>query len=240
MVFFALRLELLYLIQNQLDTLIHVDAVIEQALDRLGERIVLSLGCHRVRGKSQFRRLLLARLVLLVEDDPRRDPQRGRACRDVLHDHRVRADFRALADDDGPEQLRPRADDDSLLERRVPLALVPRGPAQGHPVVQGAVVSQFRGLADHHSHSVVDKYAPSHFCAGMNLDAGEKARDVRYEPREPAQLHPPQPVRQSMDEKRVKTGIAGNDFPSRTRRRVAFEYAGYVFANSGKHRSSKG
>src|SRR5258708_17148857 len=70
----------------------------------------------------------------------------------------------------------------------------------------------------------------------MNVDAGDKAGAVRHEASEPAQLHAPQPVRESMDEKRVKTGIAGNDFPGRTRRRVAFEYAGYVFANSGKHR----
>src|SRR5207247_11093708 len=67
-----------------------------------------------------------------------------------------------------------------------------------------------------------------------------RSRDVRDEACEPAQLHAPQPVRQSMDEKRVKTGIAGNDFPGRTRRRVAFEYAGYVFADSGKHRYSRG
>src|SRR5207247_8268994 len=136
--------------------------------------------------------------------------------------------------------LRPRADDDSLPERRVALALVPRGPAEGHAVVQGAVVSQFRSLADHDSHAVVDEHAPSHFCPGMNLDAGEKTRDVRHEAREPAQLYAPQPVGKPMDEQSVEARIAGDDFPGRARRRVALEHAGYVFANSGKHRYSRG
>src|SRR6266853_631084 len=236
---FALRLKVFNLIQNQLDTLIHLDAVIEQALDRLGQWVILRLGSHGVGGESQLRRLLLAGLILLVENDPRRGPHRGRAGGDVFHDHGVRTDFRTLPDDDGPEHLRPRADDDPLPERRVALALVPRCPAQRHAVVQGAIVPQFRGLADHHPHAVVDEHAAADFRARMNLDAGEKTRDVRHEAGEPAHPDAPQPVRQAMNQERVKTGIAGDDFPGRTRRRVAFEYAGYVFANSSKHRDSR-
>src|SRR6267378_2847137 len=237
---FALCLKVFNLIQNQLDTLIHLDAVIEQALHRLGQWVILRLGSHGVGGESQFRRLLLAGLILLVENDPRRGSHRGRAGGNVFHDHGVRTDFRALSDDDGPEHLRPRTDDDPLPERRVALAFVPRSPAERHAVVQSAVVAQLCGLADHHPHAVVDEHAAADFRARMNLDAGEKTRDVRHEAGEPAHPNAPQPVRQAMNQERVKTGIAGEDFPGRTRRRVAFEYAGYVFANSGKHRDSRG
>jgi hypothetical protein len=39
-----------------------------------------------------------------------------------------------------------------------------------------------------------------------------------------------------MNQKRMKAGIAGDDFPSRARCGIPLEGAGYVFANSGKHR----
>src|SRR5216683_457655 len=105
------RLKLLDLLQNQLDTLVRLDAVIEHALHRLGKRVILRLGGHRVSREAQLRRLFLARLVELV------------------------------ADDDRPEQLRSRADDDAAAKRRMALALVPRRPAERHAVVQGTVVS---------------------------------------------------------------------------------------------------
>src|SRR5712672_216568 len=113
----------------------------------------------------------------------------------------------------------------------IPSAVAPAGP--------GAVVSQFRGLAYHDSHTVIDKHAPADFRARMNLDTGEKTRAVRHEARQPAHLHPPQPVGTPVDQKRVKTGVAGDDFPGRARRRVALEYAAYVFANSVEHGDSR-
>jgi len=44
------------------------------------------------------------------------------------------------------------------------------------------------------------------FAPEMNLDAGEKTRDVRHEAGEPAHPDAPQPVRQTMNQERVKTG----------------------------------
>src|SRR5258707_11441709 len=46
-------------------------------------------------------------------------------------------------------------------------------------------------------------------------------------------------MREAMDEQRMESGVAGDDFPGRARRRVALEYAGYVFSDSRKHVISK-
>src|SRR5215831_9453676 len=84
------------LFQNQFDTLVQIEAVVEQTLHRLGHGIVLGLGRHCVRGEPELRRLLLAGLVLLVEDDARRDADRRRARGYVFHHHGVRADPRTV------------------------------------------------------------------------------------------------------------------------------------------------
>ena len=67
------------------------------------------------------------------------------------------------------------------------VAAIERGAAERHALVDGAVVADFRGLADHHAHAVVDEHAPADLRAGMDLDAGEPAADVRGEAPEPAQ-----------------------------------------------------
>src|SRR5882672_290213 len=237
---FLLRLERFNFIQNQFDTLVQVDAVIEQTLHRLGKRIVFRFGRNGIGGEPELGRLLFARLVLLIENDACGNADRGRPGRNVLHHHRVRADPRALAHGNRPEHLRASADDHPFAERRVALALVPGRPTERHAMIERAVVPELRGLADDHAHAVVDENPAADRRARVDLDPREEPRAVGREPPQPAQLHAPQRVRKAVDEKGMKARVAGNDLPGRARRGVAVEHAGYVFADSGKHRLSVG
>src|SRR5262249_34915468 len=128
------------------------------------------------------------------------------------------------------------ADDDAATQGRVALALVPGGAAQGHAVVQRAVVAELGGLADHHAHAVVDESAPADLRPRMDLDAGEEARAGRSKPRQPAQFHAPEGVRQAVDEQRVEARVAGDDLPGRAGGGVAVEHARDVFSDPGEHR----
>src|SRR6185503_6327707 len=100
------------------------------------------------------------------------------------------------------------------------LALVARGAAECHAVIQGAVVTDFRGLSDHHTHAVIDEEAPADLCAGMDFYTGQTAADVRDEPGEPVKAAAPEPVRQPMHEHGVKTGVTGNHLPGVPRRGI--------------------
>ena len=77
---------------------------------------------------------------------------------------------------DRPEDLGPGADHHAVAQRRMALALVPGGAAERHAVIQGDVVADLGGLADHDAGAVVDEEAPADARAGMNVDIGQRAR----------------------------------------------------------------
>src|SRR4029077_7516748 len=107
--------------------------------------------------------------------------------------------------------------------------------AERHALVNGAAVTYFRSFADHHAHAVVDEDARAEPGAGMDLDPGERAAEVRG--KAPEQLEPvqPEPARELVDVDRVQAGIAGQYLPRRARRRVALEDAGDIAAQSREH-----
>jgi hypothetical protein len=69
----------------------------------------------------------------------------------------------------------------------------------------------------------------------VDLDPGDPAREVRHEPREPAQAATPEEVGEAVDQQRVKAGVTRDDLPGGPGRRVAVEHAGNVFADAGEH-----
>jgi hypothetical protein len=103
-------------------------------------------------------------------------------------------------------------------------------------VIQRDVISDFRRLADHHAHAVVDEKAPAYGRAGMNLDPGQKAPDMRDQPSQPTQVPVPKPIGDAMYAQRMEARIAGQNLPGGTRGRVAVEYAGDVFTDAIEHK----
>ena len=108
-------------------------------------------------------------------DHPARNAHHRGTGRHVLDHDRIAAHARALAHGDGAENLGAGADHHVVFQRRVALALFPGGAAQGHAMVERAVVADFGGFADHHTHAVIDEEAPADLGARMDLDAGQKA-----------------------------------------------------------------
>ena len=51
-------------------------------------------------------------------------------------------------------------------------ALLHGSSAQGHTVVEGAVVTDDRGLADHHTHTVIDEEAAPHLGPWVGVGSG--------------------------------------------------------------------
>src|SRR5688572_19992928 len=197
--------------------------MVDQGLQRLQVRVFL-VRRHAVGGEM---RLFLVRDALL-DFAPGYAYDRG-ARRHFLQHHRVRTDPRAVADGEAAEHLGARANHYALAERRVALgAAIQRSAAERHALVNSAVVADFRRLADHYAHAVIDEDAPADLHRRMDLDAGEPAADVRAEAAGPAQAVRPQPVADAVEEDGVQAGVAGQHFPGRARGRIALEHAGDV------------
>src|SRR5689334_17903269 len=116
--------EALELGEDMRDTVVVLRRVIDQLVYGLRNRIV-HITWHRVGRKTPGR--------IRRFDESRRDTDRGRTGGHRLHDHRVRTDFRAIADHDWPENFCAGADDDAFTERRVALARIPRRPSERDP-----------------------------------------------------------------------------------------------------------
>jgi hypothetical protein len=102
-------------------------------------------------------------------------------------------------------------------------------------VIQGALVLDDGGLADHHAHAMVNEDAAPDRRPRMNLDAGNPAREMGQRTRHPAQTGGPQPVRNPVQGKGMETRIAGQHLPGGSGGRIAFENAGDVFTQMSEH-----
>ena len=74
-------------------------------------------------------------------------------------------------------------------------------------MVNGTVVADLCRFTDHNAHSVVDKQTMADFCAWMNLDPGEKAADLRYQPGKKHQLMSVKPMRRPVQDQRMKSRV---------------------------------
>lgn len=90
----------------------------------------------------------------------------------VLEHHAACADAGVVADVDWAEDLGARADEDIVAQGGMALAGVLAGAAEGHAVVDGAVVADLCRLTKDDAHAVVDEQALADLCAGVDLDAG--------------------------------------------------------------------
>src|SRR6185503_12305685 len=196
--------------------------VFDQLLQRLGVRVLL-LEHHRVRSEAVGPHA--------VFDDAAGNADHRGAGEHGLHHHRVRADARVVADGEAAEDLGAAADDHALPQGGMTLrTALERSAAERHALVDGAAVADLRGLADHHAHAVIDEHARAELRAGMDLDAGDKAAEVRSKAPEQAQVVLPEPARDLVDPDRVQAGIAEQDLARAARRRVPFADAGYVWS----------
>ena len=138
-------------------------------LDRVGDRVgqVDPVGV-RPLGPAALDAHGMAR----VADD-------GRVRRHVVDHDRVRADLRAVADRDRPEQLRAGADRHVVLDRRVALAGREAGAAERDALVHRHVLAHLGRLADHDADAVVDEQPVADLAHGWISMPGQRARRER-------------------------------------------------------------
>src|SRR5579863_7362938 len=103
--------------------------------------------------------------------------------------------------------------------------------AQSDSLVEGDVVADYGGLANYGAHAVVDEETAAEFRAGMNLDAGEQARDLRDVARRKAHAVAPEPMTEVMSPHGVQTRIEQQYFEIGTRCRIRLENGGDIFAH---------
>ena len=105
-------------------------------------------------------------------DDASRHAYHGAVGRDVFDHHGVAADSDVVADGDVSQHLGAAANGYVVAQRRVALACLIAGAAQGDALVERAVIANDRGLANDDAHGMVDEEVLADVCGGVNLDAG--------------------------------------------------------------------
>ena len=138
------------------------------------------------------------------------------------------------------QHLRTRADDDVVADRRMALlpALLARRPgaAEGHPMIERAIIADLGGFADHDAHAVIDEQAAADARPGVDLDPGQYPPDMRHEAAGQIPAVLPQPMREAIIEQSLKPGIAQHDFEPRSGRRIARQSRIYLVSQvSEKH-----
>src|SRR5471032_93785 len=110
-----------------------------------------------------------------LDDDPPRNAHNGGARRHGLGHHSIGTYFGTGTHRKGTEHLGARPYHHAITQSRVALAFIPGGAAQRHAFIQGHVITDFGGLANHNAHAMVDKEATPHLGTRVNLDAGQPA-----------------------------------------------------------------
>ena len=92
-------------------------------------------------------------------------------------------------------------------------ALVKRGAAQGHALIDGATIANLSRLAHHHAHGVVKEHLVADLGARVNLDAGEKTSHMGNKATQPFQAMVPAPVGTPVQDHGMQARVASQNFP---------------------------
>ena len=170
---------------------------------------------------------------------PGGDANHGGAGGNVLQDDRIGADPRPLANRNRAQHLGARANHDIIFECRVAFAWRPCDAAECDAVVKRHIIADHGGLADHHTHAVVDEKAPPDGRARMYFDASEHPPHVRDKAPEQTHAMAPQPICQAKKPQRVKARITEKNLDARTHSRVAAKYTIHIFFNALEHNGTR-
>src|SRR4029077_17668393 len=126
-------------------------------------------------------------------------------------------------------------DDDAVADGGMPLAALGAGTAQGDALVDQHVVADLAGLADDDSGAVIDEETMTDAGARVDLDAREEAAHLRDHARNQRQIPAVELVGETMEQERLKAGIAEDDFKDALSRRVLAENGFDLLPDSLKH-----
>src|SRR5262245_26985963 len=145
---------------------------LQQVLDGLGHRIG-KIGLVQIDARAHP-------LAVLV-GDLARHPYHHRVGRYIADDDGASADAAVLTDGEGAEYSRTGAHHHVITQSGMALLPLEAGPAECDPLQQRHILAHLGRLSDHHAHAMIDEDSPAQPGRRMDLDAGERARDVRGE-----------------------------------------------------------
>lgn len=190
--------------------LVGIDAMLQAA----------QLLCQRV-GQMDLVEVVGRHTLAVDLDHARLHADNRRVGRHLLQHDRIRADAAVIANVERTEHLCARRNKHIVANRRVALAGVVSGAAEGHAMVNRAIVTDLGGFADDNAHAVVNEQAAANGRARVDLDAGHMARKLRKPAREEKPLMFVQPVRLPVQDQRVKALIQQEYLERGARGRVA-------------------
>ena len=171
----------------------------------------------------------------LVNNAPR-DAHHGAVGGDIPQQHGAGANAGVGPHGDRPQDLGTRTDHHVLLEGWVTFAVLFAGTAQGHPLVQQAVVADDRSLANHHPHAMVDEDATANAGAWVDFDAGEQPSHLAQQPWQQGNTQSPQTVADAMHDQGMEARVAKQDLQGAAGCGIPFLDDGQI----GRHRLEDG
>ena len=150
-----------------------------------------------------------------------------------MHHNRPRAHLHAVPNRDVAKHLRAAADHDVIPDRRVPFAAIFASPAQRDSLINQNIITDLRRLTNDHAHTMVNEKAPSDLGPRMNLNTRQKSGNLRNESRDQIKAFAVEPMRQPVQQNRVKARITKNDFQHALRGRIFPEDGRQLLANRG-------
>ena len=126
--------------------------------------------------------------------------------------HRVGTDAAVRPDGDIPQNLGAGANDHLIFDGGVAFALFQAGSAQGDAMIQGDAFANFGCFTNDHPHAVIDKKSGTDLRAGMDLDTGQEAGNMRKPARQQFETVFPKPVFRAVRPDGVQTGVGEQQF----------------------------
>lgn len=111
-------------------------------------------------------------VVILAADDTSGVADNGAVFGNTFQNNGPCADLDVFTKGDGTQDLGACADHDTVLKRRVTLAVIFAGAAEGNTLINGDIITDFGGLANHNAGAMVDEEPTANRCTGVNLYAG--------------------------------------------------------------------
>ena len=145
-------------------------------------------------------------------DDLGGDAHGGGVVGHLAEDHGVGGDTGIIPHFKGTQYLGSAADEHVVADGWVALALVLARAAQGHAVVDQAVIPHLGGLADDDAHAVVDDQAASDLGPGVDLDARPEAAPLGHAPGQKPPVLTVEPVGHPVIQHRVDALVQQQNF----------------------------
>src|SRR5690349_24994792 len=126
----------------------------------------------------------------------------------IAQHHGTRANTAVLADHNVAENFRSSSNDHAIFDGGMPFPVLFSRATESHALIEGHIVADDAGLANHDAHAVIDEEAAANLRGGMNFNSGEQARDLRKPAPEEKETVVPQPMIDAVEPDRVQAGVA--------------------------------